>query len=99
MINIPQNKTGFSARVRMWMSVVDVREATGGVAVQMTVALSHSGGTFVIASEPVELPPCDADLVYTIDERRFERRVRLVHGMTAAKRETAIVFLDDVAPF
>ena len=96
MTNIPQNKTGFSAQVRMWMTLADLGCIPGRT---RTIALSHSGGTFVIASEPVELPPCDADLVYTIDERRFERRVRLVHGMTAAKRETAIVFLDDVAPF
>jgi hypothetical protein len=82
------NPTGYSAKVELWL------QAEGG-----TVPLTHTCETFVIAARPTELPPGEATLVVSIDDKRIERAVRLVEGMRADRRRTPIETVGDVAPF
>ena len=82
------NPTGYSASVRLWLRCGD----------QM-VPLSHTAERFVIAWEPVDLPPGDAEIVYTIDNAPFERPVTLIHGMSRTSREATVRSREPVAPF
>jgi hypothetical protein len=72
----------------MWMMCGDQR-----------IPLSHTSSTFVIARTSVDLPACDARIVYTIDDARYERDVVLVNGMTRASREGMVLSRDHVSPF
>ena len=72
----------------MWLSCGDRR-----------ISLSHTSSTYVIAKEPADLPPCDADIVFTIDGTRYERPIKLINGMTSSSREAAVASRDHIAPF
>lgn len=85
---VPSPTTSYSARVRLWLSY-------GG----RSIPLTHTSGTFIIAAEAVDLPPGDATIVYTIDEKRHERKVHLTEGMSPDRRETPVLSRDVVAPF
>lgn len=82
------NPTGYSAKVELWLQ-------TDGRAVPLT----HTCETFVIAAHPTELPPGQATLVVSIDDKRIERAVRLVNGMSSGQRRTPIETVGDAAPF
>jgi len=82
------NPTGYSAAVRIWLRRGD-----------RLVRLSHTCGSFVVAKERVDLPPGDAEIVFTIDDEQFERPVTLPNGMSTATRETTVSERDSVAPF
>lgn len=82
------NPTGYSADVQLWL-----------VSDQHRIPLTHSGDTFVIAANPVEMPPCDAKIIVMVDSVQFERPVRLAHGMSQHIRQTAVHSIDQIAPF
>ncbi len=52
--------------------------------------LSHVGPEAVVAKTPIELPPCEATLVITVDGTIERTRVRLPGGMTSSIEETPI---------
>jgi hypothetical protein len=81
------HSTGYSAAVQIWLDVA-------GTLVQ----LSHAAATYVIAKTAIDLPPSDANLVFTVDAVRYERPVRLVRGMSSTKRRARILSRDDL-PF
>jgi len=59
------------------------------------VPLSHTSATFIVAWEPIDLPPGEADIVLTIDEERFERPITLPNGISKTSREAAVLGRDD----
>ncbi len=63
------------------------------------IPLSHASSTFVIAWEAVDLPAGDAEIVFTVDDERYERPVRLVNGMSRGNREAMVLSRDGVSPF
>jgi hypothetical protein len=71
--------TGYAAEVKLWMS------CAGRI-----LQLSHVSTTSVIAREPIDLDPCDADVVVSVDGRESSRPVRLVHGMRRDTPKTQI---------
>jgi len=83
------NSTGYSADVRIWLRCDD----------QMLIPLSHASSTFVIAKNAIDYPACNAHIVFTIDEERFERPVRLVDGMKKESREAMVLSRDEISPF
>ena len=83
-----KNATGYSASVRIWL-----RRGND------MIPLSHSAATFVIARQPTNLPAGDADIVFTVDDARYERPVTLVNGMTTENREAMVLARDGVSPF
>lgn len=64
-----------------------------------TVRLAQASRTFVIASEAVSIPACDARIVLTVDGERYERPVQLVDGFRASSREAMVLSDDGVSPF
>jgi len=85
----PQPQNFYSADVNMWIDC----------GVHGCVALTHTASTFVIAADAHELPACDAELILTIDGRRYVRPIRLVNGMTRMSRKAMILSRDAIAPF
>ena len=63
------------------------------------ITLSHSASTFVIARTPIDLPPGNAEIVFEVDDERYERPVTLPSGMSADDRETMVLSRDTVSPF
>lgn len=82
-------KIGHSAAIDLWLDCDHLG----------SVPLSQVAPTFVIASNPVALPACNARIILVIDGQKFERAVRLVNGMEPTSREAAICLHDSVSPF
>ena len=82
-------KQGYSAEVGIWIDC----GAHG------RIALSQASSTFVIAAESRSVPPCDAQIILTVDGRRHSRPVMLVSGMSPANRQATVLSRDDVSPF
>jgi hypothetical protein len=53
----------------------------------------------VVAKAVHEIPPCDADLVVTVDGFRICSRVNLPSGFTKGRRVARAVTVDEVIPF
>ena len=55
-----------------------------------TIRLAQIGPDYVIVAKPLDLPPCDAEIVMLIDE--FEQRwpVRLIDGIRSSDEQTAV---------
>ena len=83
-----QNPTGYSATVRIWLYYGE-----------KMIPLSHASSTFVIAKAPEDLPAGDAEIVFTVDGERYERRVQLVDGMSVKRREAMVLSCDAISPF
>jgi len=81
------NPTGYSASVRIWLRC--------GF---QTIPLSHASSTFVIASQASDLPAGDAEIVFTVDDAKYERAVTLP-GMSRTSREAMVLSRDAVSPF
>jgi hypothetical protein len=74
------NETGYSAAVDMWL------ECAGH-----TIPLAQTSDTFVIAIDPIDLPPYSpARVVLTVDDKIYPRDVTLVDGMMRDRQETAV---------
>ena len=84
-----QSKSGHSAHVDLWMDCGEHGK----------VQLSQAADTFVIATNAVSIPPCDARIVITVDGYQFVRPVQLVNGMAAPAREAMLLSQDSVSPF
>jgi hypothetical protein len=80
---------GHSAEVAIWLDCGD----------HGSVPLSQAAPTFVVATESVSLPACDARLVMVVDGNRSENAVRLVSGMDRGNRKAVICLDDSVPPF
>ena len=74
-------KTNCSADVDMWMDC----DGHG------KVPLAQASSTFVVAATAVDVPPCDARIVLTVDGERFDRRVRLVNGISTDRKDAIVV--------
>lgn len=81
------NPTGYSAAVRLWL-----------ICGTQAIPLSHVGATYVIAKEPVDLHPGDAEIVFTVDDERYTRPIHLVNGMSKDHREAMVLSRDNL-PF
>ena len=81
------NPTGYSASVRIWLSY-------GG----QKIPLTHASSTFVIAREAIDLPPGDAEILFTIDDVPYTRAVSLVRGMSKDNREAMVLSRDPALP-
>lgn len=51
-----------------------------------TVDLAQIGPDDVIANDPIDLPPCEADVVMHVDGEERRWRVSLVNGMSRDNR-------------
>lgn len=69
----------FTTQVRLWL------ECEHG-----KISLSHVGSEFIIASEPQNVPECDATVVVSIDGEEHRRPVRMC-GMTRENPKAAVV--------
>jgi hypothetical protein len=83
-----ENPTGYSAAVRIWL-LCDGKK----------IPLSHTSSTFVIAWEAVDLPPGDAEILFTVDGTPYTRQVTLPRGMAIGDREAMVMSRDSLAPF
>jgi hypothetical protein len=82
------NETGYSATVRLWLQCAG-----------HTLPLAQTSSTFIIAKEPIELPPnTPAQIIATVDDTTYRRDVTLVHGMTRNCPEAMILARDHI-PF
>lgn len=79
------NPTGYSSVVRLTLRQKGHE-----------VALSHSCDSFVIARNPIDLPPGPATVVTRIDGERYERTVMLTEGMSTESRKIPISKLPEV---
>jgi hypothetical protein len=82
------NPTGYSAAVSIWL-----RHG------ERMIPLSHASSTFIIASAPTDLPPGNAEIVFTVDEAQYKRDVTLPQGMTRQSREAMVLSRDGITPF
>jgi hypothetical protein len=82
------NSTGYSASVRLWLKYGE-----------RMIPLSHSGGSYVIPRDPIDLPAGDGAIVLEIDGTRYERPVTLPGGMRSDDREVVVSSRDEHAPF
>ena len=57
---------------------------------EQTLPLSHVAPHFVILSNPVDLPPCQAEVVVDVDGDILRRSVFLVDGSQAARLRTPV---------
>jgi hypothetical protein len=73
-------KTNYSAAVDLWLE----SESHG------RIRLSQVSKLFVIADQPVDIPPSNASVIVTIDGRTYKRSVRLVHGMSSTRRDAMV---------
>jgi hypothetical protein len=53
----------------------------------------------VVASEPCSIPPCDAELVVTVDGVCVRRKVMLTSGFTRGRRIARAISITESAPF
>jgi hypothetical protein len=70
----PEAKANYSAVVDIWMDCFS----------RGKVRLSQVASSFVIADAGAEVPAGPANIILTVDGRKYERRVRLVTNLTAA---------------
>lgn len=63
------------------------------------VMLSRVTPRSVVAKAVHEIPPCDAELVVTVDGSSVRNPVRLHTGFTKGRRVARVYNVDDVAPF
>lgn len=75
----------YSSNVRLWL------DCAYGI-----VPLSQTGGTFVVSVEPRQVPPCEAQIVVSVDGHEYRRPVYLIHGITP---DNPVVRVVDEAPF
>lgn len=52
--------------------------------------LSHVGPKTIVAKTPIQLPPCEATVIVTVDGHILRTRVRLNQGMSPSIHETPI---------
>lgn len=50
------------------------------------LSLAQTGPEHIIVREPIDLPPCHADVVVSVDGREHRRHVRLSEGMSKDSR-------------
>lgn len=55
------------------------------------VPLSHVSQDFLILDAAADMPPCDAEVVVTVDGREHRRRVHLEDGLSKASQRVRIV--------
>ena len=79
---------GYSPEVDIWMECdgFDV------------IPLRQASPNFIIAFEAQHLPACNANIVVTVDGRRFVRPV-FMNGMTPESAEATVFSRDRVSPF
>jgi hypothetical protein len=70
----------YSADVGMWLDCF----AHG------KVPLAQVSSSFIIAGEPVDIPPGPAKVVVTVDGTRYERLVQLVKGLSRHARHALV---------
>lgn len=75
-------KSGHSAVVEMTLEYANT-----------IVEIWQAGPDEIIAKLPVELPPCEATLVVSVDGNVRRNRVRLPHGMSPTDEFTPIEFI------
>lgn len=68
-----------SAEVRLFLVTADA-----------TYPLAQIGPHFVIVREPLDLPPCDAEIVMQVDSAEDRWPVRLVDGVRPSDKVVAI---------
>lgn len=77
----------FSATVDLWLECPYGR-----------VPLSQTAATFVFTAKPVSVPPCDGEIIVSIDGKLHSRRVRLPEGISPSNLHAAVIAADAV-PF
>ena len=82
------NSTGYSADVSIWL------ECAG-----RKIPLTHTSANYVITPEAINLPPCDAEIIFKIDGERYSREVWLEEGMSVQNREVKVTTRGEAAPF
>jgi hypothetical protein len=82
-------KKSHSATVEMWLDC-----GPYGV-----VELTRIGPRAVFARFPREIPPCDAELVVTVDHSVDRRPVNLTNGFSRGRHAARAMARDDSAPF
>ena len=55
-----------------------------------TLPIGQMGPDFVILDDPIDHPPSDALLVWSIDGEERRREIRLPEGLAGSKRRTPI---------
>ena len=89
-VNSPRPlSTSHSAYVEAWLDCGEYGR----------VMLSRVTPKSVVAKAVHEIPPCEADLVVTVDGFRISNRVSLPSGFTKGRRVARAVSVSDVAPF
>jgi hypothetical protein len=78
-----------SAEVRMWLDCGP----------HGRVDLSRVTPTSVVAREPRDVPPGDADLVVVVDGEEMRTRVHIANGLSRTSRVALVLPVDQVAPF
>jgi hypothetical protein len=64
---------------------MELRLNGGGV-----VPIAQMGPDFLVVKEAIEYPPVDAEMYLRIDDSESSWRVRLVEGISTARRKTKI---------
>jgi len=54
------------------------------------VSLAQTGPEHIMVREPIDLPPCDAEVIVNVDGREHRSRVWLVDGMSKDSRQVKI---------
>jgi hypothetical protein len=54
------------------------------------LSLAQTGPEHIIVRQPIDLPPCYADVVVNVDGREHRRHVRLSDGMSKDSRSVKI---------
>lgn len=76
--------TGCSTQIKMELILID----------GTSLPIAQMGPDFLLLHKPVNLPPCEATLVFTVDDNERRRVVLLPNGMSADCERVAIAKSD-----
>lgn len=76
LTNLPRHH---SAEVHLWL-----------ITEHGAIRLAQIGPDYVIVADPLDLPPCKAEIVMRADNHELRWPVRLVEGIRATDLQTAV---------
>lgn len=79
MTTVNQEKLAHSADVQMHLSV------NGHV-----ISIGHLAPDYVILDNPIDHPPCDAEIFMSVDGKESRWRVKLLDGLSASQPRSRI---------
>jgi hypothetical protein len=81
-----ETQTNYSAAVDMWLDCYS----------RGKVRLAHVASSFVIADAGAEVPAGPANIILTVDGRKYERRVRLLDNLSPTNLHSLVEPYDEI---